>query len=225
MAAASKHHDLLVLAGGGAAALAGYQFILKPLLARLQGGGALPNLLGGPFAISTPSIVGGTGVYSPVTGPGGSISIVDPRVTPGGLVGQVMYRKNWTQVQAQARLDQLMTACRTATAQIAALSVPGANPAAAGVAAAQAQIQANQVAANTARQRAAQDLANGDTAGAANWSTAAASHEQDIVELSNRVSAGLASVDNSAAVAAYQGALAGYKANWLALTGQNLVCS
>lgn len=219
--AAAKRHDALIIAGAGAAALAGYEFVYKPwaakkaaaaLLAPTGGGAALPS----PF-FSTPTIVG------PSVNPGGvQGSIVDPRVTPGGDVGQAMWRKNWTQQQAAARLAALKKGLSDSLGAITQLQQQQANPAASGIAAAQLAAQQNDAAAAGAIQQQQALLAAGDVAGAALWASAAAAHQQDAREIRARIATASAPPDNTAAIAAYQGAAAGLRADYKALTGLDL---
>lgn len=219
MATAQKsNHDLLWLAGGGAALFAGYEFIYKPWAASqaLAAVGAL-SPISPTSMISSPTLVG------PSVNPGGiQGSIVDPRVSPGGDVGQAMWRKNWTQQQAQQRLDQIKAGYSTSLGAITQLQQQVTNPAAAGIASAQLAAQQSDAAAAAAVASQQAELAKGNAAGAALWASAAAAHQQDAREIRARIATASAPPDNSAAIAGYQGAIAGLKADYLALTGLSL---
>lgn len=219
--AAAKRHDALIIAGAGAAAFAGYEFVYKPWAAKKAldaAAGIAPATGGGlsPF-FSTPTIVG------PSVNPGGvQGSIVDPRVTPGGDVGQAMWRKTWTQQYAAARLAAIKKGLSDSLGAISQLQQQTANPAASGIAAAQLAAQQNDAAAAGAVQQQQAALAAGDAAGAALWASAAAAHQQDAREIRARIATASAPPDNTAAIAAYQGAAAGLRADYKALTGLDL---
>ena len=214
-----------VLVVGGAAALAGYQFILKPLLAAKSAAATpLSTLWPSSPAISTPTNVGPS--LTPSTGGQYQGSIIDPRTSPGGDVGQAMWRKNWTQAQASARLDALKKAAANAQTMLAQLRQAGAPSAQvqALVSAGQAELGRIQAVAANDRLREAQALTAGDAAGAQAWGQAAADHEGQAREIAARISAtsAAATADNGAAIVAWEGALAGHKADYLALTGYSL---
>jgi hypothetical protein len=217
--AAARKHDALVLGGAAAAALAAYNFLYKPWKAG-QAAAGIPGLPPLASFLSTPGTVGPSA--PPAGGPQGSI--VDARISPGGDVGYAMWKKNWTQQQATARLDALKTAYRAALAQISALRAQTTNPAlaSANIGAATLAAQQNDAAAADALARSAAALAAGDQAGAATWAAAAAAHQQDAREIRSRVTAVNTAPDNTAAIAAYEGAAAGHKADYFALTGMTL---
>jgi hypothetical protein len=217
--AARQNHDVLVMGAIGGGGLLAYQFLYKPWkaakeLAAIGGASTLPTYA--PASVlSTPVSVG--------PAPGGvQGSIVDPRQTPGGLVGQVMWKKNWTQAQAQARLDALRNALATAQGAIANLKANTANPNAAGIPAAQLAAQQNDAAAANAIAQQQAALAAGDQAAASLWAASAAAHQQDAREIRARILAAGQAVDNSGAIAAYESAIAGYKSDFFALTGAAL---
>lgn len=219
MAAAARNHDLLWLAAGGAGLFAGYELVVKPWLAAKAAAAAgtstgLPSLFPSSM-ISSPTIVPGSGAPT-------QSSIKDPRVSPGGDVGEIMARKGWSQQQAQARIDALKAAKATALQAISQLQTNTGNPNAAGIAAAQVQLNATITARDNALARKAADEAAGDAAGAAKWAAAAAAQQQDITELQARIAAAGRPLDNSAAIAAYQGALASANADYRALTGHDI---
>ena len=219
---AKSDNKTLLLAGGGVAAFAAYEFLLKPWLAAKNAAaaasGALPTLFSPPATSSLVSSPTSTWAPGGVQG-----SIVDPRITPGGDVGQAMWKKNWTQQQATTRLTALKAAYANAMAQIQAAKSPSSNPAAAGIPAAQQQLAVVQSAIANAEARAAQDAAAGDQAGAAKWAGAAATHRQDAAQLQQRIiAAAAAPAGDPAALAAWEGAAAGFKADYFALTGMNI---
>lgn len=215
-----QHHEALWVAGIGAAAFAGYELLYKPwaaakALAATAAGGLAP--LFPSSMLSSPTVVGATANPGGVQG-----SIVDPRVTPGGDVGQAMWRKNWPQAQAAARLAAIKLGYSNSLAAISQLQSQVANPAAAGIASAQLALQQNDAAAARAVANQQAALQAGDAAGAALWASAAAAHQQDSREIRGRIATASAPPDNSAAIAAYQGTIAGLKADYAALTGMTL---
>lgn len=217
MAAQKDTHTLLWIAGAGGAAVAGYELFYKPWrtakdLAAATGGAISPLLPTG--GLSSPSYVGPSPVSTQQQG-----SIIDPRTSPGGDVGAAMWKKNWTQTQATQRLNAIKTGVANSRAAIANLSSNTANPAAAGLNAAQAQLAAESAALAQAQQAYSRLTAAGDTAGAASYAAAIAGHQNDINDLNARIAAAQRPSDNSAAIAAYQGALAGLLADYTALTG------
>lgn len=220
--AQSQSHAGLWVAGLGVAGLAAYEFIFRPwqaaqAAAATAGGGSALAPLFPSSMISSPTLVG------PSVNPGGvQGSIVDPRVSPGGDVGQAMWRKNWTQAYTTARLAAMKKGYADSLTAIAQLQNQVVNPLSAGIPAAQLQAQLNDKAAAdeiTAQQAA---LAAGDTVGAALHASAAAVHEQDAREIRARIATASAPPDNTAAIAAYQGTIAGLKADYMALTGMTL---
>lgn len=222
--AAKQNRTTLYLAGG-AAAVAGYQFLVKPWLAARSlaaaggGGSLLPSLLP---SVTTPTMIGPN---PSVTGqiPG---SIVDPRVSPGGDVGQAMWRKNWTQAYATQRLNAIKAAAAEAVAKLAQLRAPGAMNAQAAALVAQGKVDLAQLQNIAANDRLNETTAKaaGDAAGAAAWGQAAAQHEAQANQLAARITATAAGDTNqtAAAIAAFEGALANQKADYLTLTGLQL---
>lgn len=212
-------HDVLIVGGLGAVAFAGYEFLYKPWAAAkaAAAGLALPSYPSAASFVSTPTIVG------PSVNPGGiQGSIVDPRTTPGGDVGQAMWRKNWTQAQAAARLAAIKTGVSNSLAAISQLQQQVANPASAGVASAQLALQQEDAAAAQAVTNQQAALAAGDQAGAALWASAAAAHQQDSREIRARIATASAPPDNSAAITQYQSTIAALKGDYKALTGLDL---
>jgi hypothetical protein len=223
--AAKQKHTGLYLAGGAAAALGGYQFVLKPwLAAKAAAAAGATGASAGLFPSLFPSVTAPINV-GPSASAGGQYqsSIKDPRKDPGGPVGEAMARKNWTQQQATERLNAITAAARLAVQQIAALQANTVNPNSANVAQAQAALAANRAALANAQAQQAQNAQDGDALGATKWQAAAAAHAQDISELEARIRAALAPLDNSGAIAAYQGALANQRGDYFALTGVQLV--
>ena len=208
--AAKQQHAGLWLAGG-AAALAGYEFLLKPWLAAKN---ATPL---GPFSpgpsLTTPPVVNPSG--------GGSASVVDPRVNPGGDVGQVMWRKGWTQAQATARLSEIKARAAEAVATLARLRAPGAVNAQTAALVSQGQNDLAQLQATATNDRLQQQnaLAAGDTAAAAAWDAAARGHEQQVANLSARISATSAAggAENQAQITAWESGLASLRSDYSAL--------
>lgn len=216
-AAQTQNHDLLWLGGAAALGLAGYEFLYKPwVAAQLAATTALSPLMPGSM-ISSPTLVGPSVNPQGVQG-----SIVDPRVSPGGDVGQAMWRKNWTQQQAADRLAAIKLGYSNSLAAISQLQSQVANPAAGGIAAAQLALQQSDAAAADAINQQQLALAKGDQAGAAMWAAAAAAHQQDSREIRGRIATASSPPDNSAGIAAYQGTIAGLKADYAALTGMTL---
>lgn len=219
--AQQQSHTALWLGGAAAAAFAGYEFVYKPWAANqallAAGGASALSPLFPSSMVSSPTIVG------PSVNPGGiQGSIVDPRVSPGGDVGQAMWRKNWTQTQAAARLAAIKTGYANSLAAISQLQGQVANPAASGIAAAQLALQQSDAGAAQAIANQQAALQAGDQAGAALWASAAAAHQQDSREIRARIATASAPPDNSAAIAAYQGTIAGLKSDYAALTGMTL---
>lgn len=217
MAAANTNHDLLWVGGAAALGFVGYEFLFKPWAAA-QALAASPLTPISPASmISSPTPIGPVGNPTGIQG-----SIVDPRLSPGGDVGQAMWRKNWTQQQAAARLAAIKQGYSNSLAAIAQLQGQVVNPAAAGIAAAQLALQQSDNAAAGAVAAQQDALAKGDQAGAAMWASAAAAHQQDSREIRGRIATASAPPDNTAGIAAYQGAIAGLKADYAALTGMTL---
>lgn len=214
MAAAKEHHTLLWIAGAGGAVVAGYELFYKPwqtAQALAAATGLTPLLPTG--GLSSPSYVGPSPVSGQQLG-----SIPDPRVNPGGDVGAAMWKKNWTQGQAAARLTAIKTGIANSRQAIATLSSNTANPAAAGINAAQAQLAVESAALANATATYNRLVASGDVAGAAAYSAEIAGHKNDINELQARIDAASKPADNTAAIAAYQGTLAGLLADYTSLT-------
>lgn len=217
MAAAKEHHTALWLAAAGGAAVAGYELFYKPWKTShdLAAATGLSPLFptGG---LTSPSSIGPAPASTQQQG-----SIVDPRNSPGGDVGQVMWKKNWTQQQATDRLNAIKQGIANSRAAIATLQsgVGTANPAAAGINQAQAQLAAETAALASAKVAYDQLVAAGNTAGAAQYSAAIAGHQNDINELNARIAAASQPVNTTGAVAAYQGTLASLLADYTALTG------
>lgn len=241
---ARKHRRLLWIAGAGVGAYVAYRYVYRPwadarALAALPGGAAagaagggtspaiLPNYpnisFPNPLNMLTPPA---PPITAPVTStPAGVPTTQVPSIgaTVPGLVGVVMRKKNWTQQQAQTRLDQLVAGAQNARAQITALSSASSNPAAAGIPAAQAALAASQAALAVAQQAYNQLVAAGDANGAALYHAAILGHQNDINELNARIAAASTANDNTAAIAAYEGALASLDNDYFALTDTHLI--
>ncbi len=226
----ARKHRILWIAGAGVGAWAGYQFIYKPWAAAraaaLAAGGQVPSLFPSLPALGGPVTVPGPGAM--VSGPAPQImpSNLNPGAAVGGVVGACMQKKGntWTQQQCQSRLDALTAAASTAQYAIAQLRQAG-NPAAAGIPDAQAALAAEQSALNIATTNYNNSVAVGNSSDAAIWHAAMLGHQNDINELNARIAAAQQPVDNSAAIAAYQGQLAANDNDYFALTGVHLISS
>lgn len=221
--AQGKGHPILEVGGLAIAGFLGYEFVYKPwaanqaaIAAGAAGADLLNPLPGVSDLVTSPSILG-------TAAPGGiQGSIVDPRVTPGGPVGQAMWLKTWTQAQATQRLNALQAAYTNAMTQAAALANNTANPAAAGIPAAQAQILAEQGALASAQDSYNQLIKAGNTAGAATFAAAIQQHQQDINDLQARINTASTASDNSAAITQWKAAAASADSDYFNLTGQHL---
>jgi hypothetical protein len=221
----AKKQSPLVWLGGGAAVLAGYEFLLKPWLAAKNlgtpaggGGGGFPSILPSWSGVTTPSSIG------PAVNPGGVTgSIVDPRISPGGDVGQAMWRKGWTQLVATDRLNKLKAAFAQAMQAIAAMKSATANPAAAGIPAAEAEYAKVMSAALQAEQMKLAAQSRGDAPAVTVWAAAEAAHRQDALEIRARIAAAAAPLNvDQAALTRWESAAAGHKADYAALTGMTI---
>lgn len=223
---ARRKHTLLYVAGAGLAGWAAYQYLYKPWKAQQDAaaGGLLPG--GGAF------LPGGTVTGSPPLGsllpaPGGITPIGWTSLGPqyGGVLGACIAKKGgtWSPEKCQARLNDLVNAARTAKAQITALQGGSLNPNAAGIPAAQLALAQTQAALANATERYNATAAAGDTNAAAIWHAAIGAHQADIGDLVARIAAAGKPVDNSAAIAAYEGALAGNDNDYFNLTGTHLI--
>jgi hypothetical protein len=221
---ATKHHTLLWIIGIGGAGWAGYEYIYKPWAAQqaanalLAAGGTLPATTAAPTSL-LPSLT----LPSPLSMITEPTALPTPSIgtNPGGAVGACMTAKGgtWTQSQCQTRLDALTQAAQNAMAALAQLQAGTPNPAAAGIPAAQAQLEAEQAALATATDSYNQLVAAGNTNGAATFKAAMDAHTADINDLTARIAAAQVPVNNTAAIAAYQGALAANQQDYANLTG------
>jgi hypothetical protein len=238
-----RKHTLLYVAGAGVAAWAAYEYLYKPwAAARGIGAGEGDQL--NPLTLSPsyyPGAGGGAGGgYVPASP--GLPALSDMVSAPGlalpspvgftslgpqysGVLGACIAKKGgtWSPEKCQQRLNDLVTAARTARAQIDALRGGSANPNAAGIAAAQLALAQNQAALNQAAANLNAATAAGDQADANTWRAAIAAHQADINDLAARIAAAGRPVDNSAAIAAYEGALAGNDNDYFNLTGTHLI--
>lgn len=227
MAIAKKHHKLLWIAGAGVGGFVVYQYVYKPWAAQqaavaaaggVSAGTSSPSLFPSFPSVSLPSP---SSMVSAPTTVGTTVPSIGATVP--GVVGIVMQKKMWTQQQATDRLNALVAAAQNAQTAIANLKGGGANPAAAGVPAAQAQLAAEQAALAGATDSYNKLLAAGDAIGAAAYQAAMLGHQNDINDLNARIAAASATVDNTAAIAAYEGQLAANDNDYFALTGSHLV--
>jgi hypothetical protein len=229
--ASKKHHYILWAAGLGVGGFVAYEYLYKPWAAQqavLATAGlnttsplsdftsVLPSSL-----LPSPASMVTAPVDLPVVTP--TASNLDPGAAVGGVVGACMTIKGgtWTQSQCQTRLDSIVSAYQQAQQAIAQLQ-GASNPAAAGVPAAQAALEANQAALTIATTNYNNAVAAGNQADAATWKAAADGHAADIANLQASIAAAQAPVNNAAAIAAYQGSMAALNDNYLALTGVNL---
>ena len=226
---ARKHHRILWIAGAGVGAWAAYRFIYQPWAAAAAAAAAAgetpPSLLS-----SLPSILAPNSYPAPAAMVSAPLAITPSNLSPGALVGGVvgacMAKKGntWTQQQCQTRLDALTAAASNAQLAISQLRT-SSNPAASGIPAAQAQIALEQAALDIATTNYNNSVAAGNASDVAIWHAAMIGHQNDINELNARISAAAAPVDNSAAIAAYQGQLAANDNDYFALTGSHLISS
>jgi hypothetical protein len=224
MAIAKKHHRILWIAGAGLGAWAAYRYVYQPWAAASAAAAAAgtqaPSLLSAiTSAIPLPSPAAMVGQPLAITP-----SNLSPGLQVGGPVGACMQKKGntWTQQQCQSRLDALTAAASNARLAISQLSV-ASNPAASGIPQAQAQIALEQAALNVATTNYNNAVAAGNSNDAATWNAAIIGHQNDINELNARIAAAQTPVDNSAAIAAYQGQLAANDNDYFALTGSHLI--
>lgn len=238
MALKRKHKRLLMVAGVGVGGFLAYRYIYQPwaaqraataaaggaapgaggLLSALFPGAALPAVrLPSPASVvSAPTSVGGNGLPPPI----GSTTL-GPQYS--GALGACIKAKGgtWSPEYCQQRLTGYVTAAANARAAINALSAPGANPAAAGIPAAQAQLAVEKNALAAAVTAHDQLVAAGDP-GAANYQVAIIGHQNDIQDLETRIAAASTANDNSAAIAAWEGSLAALDSDYFNLTGAHL---
>lgn len=227
---ARRKHTLLYIAGAGVGAWAAYEWIYKPwAAARAAAAGALP--LPGAYASvpSYPALPGSVlpGPTAMLPAPGAVTPIGWTSLGPqyGGVLGACIAKKGgtWSPEKCQQRLNDLVNAARTAQAQITALKAGSPNPNAAGIPAAQLLLAQNQAAMANAQAQYDANMAAGDLNGAAIWHAAIAAHAGDIADLTARIAAAGKPMDNSAAVLAYEGALAGNDNDYFNLTGTHLI--
>lgn len=225
-----KHRKLLWIAGAGVGGLAAYQWLYKPwklqrdiALAAAAGGATVPD--GTMPALQFPgSLFPGPSTMVAPPQPGIIPSNLNPGAAVGGVVGACMIKKGntWTQGQCETRLNAIVQGYKNSQAAIANLKSQTTNPAAAGIPAANLQLQQEIAARNAAASMAASTAASGDAQGAAIWQAAVDAHTQDISELQARIAAAGNANDNSAGIAAYEGAMAALDSNYFDLTGVHL---
>lgn len=218
--ASAKHHYLFWVAGVGGGAFLAYEFLYKPWAAAQAAAGAANPLASflGTGATAFPPAAAMVSAPSQITP-----SNLNPGAAVGGDVGACMTKKViWTQQQCATRLNALKAAFANAQAAVANLQSGAANPAAAGIPAAQAQLAAEQAALAGALDSYNKLTAAGDTNGAATFHAAVLAHQADITDLQNRIAAAQAPVDNSAAIAAYEGQMAANDTDYFNLTGVHL---
>lgn len=216
---ARRKHTLLWVAGAGVAGWAAYYYLYKPwAAAQAAGVGA-----GGATGLNYYNFLPPAG--SMVPSPSQIVGYTSLGPQYSGPVGACISRKGgtWSAAKCEERLNALVAAAQTAKAQIAALKSNTANPNAAGIAATQAQLALTQAALANAQVQYNKAVVANDSLGAAKWNSAIVGHQNDIAALSALIAAAQKPIDNSAAIAAYEGALAGHDADYYALTGYHLL--
>lgn len=238
---AKQKHTLLWVAGGGVAAFAAYRYLFEPWAAEhgfaddvgggaSGGGGSWPQsgwpLSPTPLTPTAPPVVGNLlpPPMSMLEAPGVIIGYNSLGPQYGGVLGACIARKGgtWSASKCAQRLNDLVAAAKTAKAKVAELKA-GAPQNAAGVPAAQAQLALVQQALtnDTVQYNAA--LQRGDTAAASQWHAALISHQTEAADIQARIAAAQTPVINTAAVAAWEGALAGHDQDYFNLTGVRLL--
>jgi hypothetical protein len=225
--AKAKSHKLLWVAGAAVGGWAAYEYLYKPWAAQqaaLVAAGALPATTGLASLLPAISLPSPLDMVSAPTALPSTTPVPSIGAPVGGVVGACMASKGgtWTQTQCQTRLDALVQAARNAQAAISNLQNT-ANPAAAGIAASQAALAAEQAALAVATTAYNQLVVAGDVNGAATYHAAILGHQSDINDLTALIAAAQKPVDNSAAIAAYQGQLAANDNDYFNLTGVHLV--
>jgi hypothetical protein len=222
------NHDLLWIALAAGGGWLGYEFVYKPWAANQAAIAAGAASAGG---LALP------GITSMVSGPSAPITNQDQSLVPGqvapiyssnpslmypGPVGTCMSRKGntWTAAQCTTRLNALIVAYNNAMQQIANLKANTSNPAASGIAAAQAQLAVYD--STITQQQAALAQQPAGSQGYQQFATSIAALQVDRQQLAQRIAAASSPVDNSAAIAAYQGQAAANDNDFFNLTGQHL---
>ena len=224
----AKKHRILWIAGAGIGAWVAYEYVYKPWAAASAAAAAAGTTAPGLLA-SLPSILAPTALPSPAAMLSTPLAITPSNLNPGalvgGAVGACMAKKGgtWTQQQCQTRLDALSAAANNAQLAISQLRANTTNPAVSGIPATQAQIALEQAALNVATTNYNAAVAANNTNDAATWHAAMIGHQNDINELNALIASVSQPVDNSAAIAAYQGQLAANDNDYFALTGSHLI--
>lgn len=226
---AKGNHDLLWIALAGGAGFVGWQVwkAHQAALAAAAAGGLTPLPIGGGYPsagsmVTGPSAPIGNQNQSLVPGQTAPIYSSNPSLLYPGPVGTCMSRKGntWSAAQCTTRLNQLIVAYNNAAQAIANLRANTSNPAAAGIAAAQAQLA--QYDAVITQQTAALAAQPAGSQGYQQFATSLASLKQDRAEIAARIAGAAQPLDNSAAIAAYQGQQAANDNDFFNLTGQHL---
>lgn len=238
--ATKKSHKLLWVAGAGVGAYLGYRYVYQPWKAAQDA--LLTTTAATLPTTSLPSYVSPLSMVAPPTTlptmlPVTTVtpqptSLVPTSVTTlgpqySGVIGACIAKKGntWTAQQCSDRLTAIVAGAQAAQAAIAQLSAANANPAAAGIPAAQAQVAIETAALQQAQAAYAKAQAAGDGAGAAAWAAAIIGHQNDINDLTARIAAAQAPVNNSADIAAREGALAALDSNYFDLTGVHILAA
>jgi hypothetical protein len=223
-----RSHAVLWVAAAGVGGWAAYEFLYKPWAASqaAAGGGALPPY-GGTGTGGTTALPG-TLLPPPtamVSDPANIIGFTSLGPQYGGVLGACIAKKGgtWDATKCAQRLNDLVSAAKNAKAQIAALKANTVNPAAAGIPAAQAQLDLTKAALTQAEAAYNNALAAGDSAAASVAHAAMLAHTSDINDLNSRIAAAQMPVSNTAAIAAWEGALAGNDNDYFNLTGVHLL--
>ena len=222
-----NNHTLLWVAGAGVTAYVGYQWVYKPWAAARAANDGLPSPAGPALLPYYPpgSPNGALPPTSMISAPGAIVGFNSLGPQYGGVLGACIAKKGgtWSPEKCQGRLNDLVAAATAAKAQIAALKASTPNPAAVGVPAARLKLaEVNAAIANDDVQLAAAQ-ARGDTNAAAIWQATAVAHRQEAADITTRIAAAQAPVNNSSAIAAWEGALAGHDTDYFNLTGTRLV--
>lgn len=236
MAMKKKHRKLLLIAGVGVGGYLAYRFVYVPWKAsQVAGGNTVATLPGASlwndlFPSSTLPAVDLPAPTSLITAPTSIDSTLPAPISTGGTLGPVYggvlgaclaAKPTWSPSYCQQRLDGYVSAAQSAKAAIANLQ-NGANPAAAGIPAAQAQLALEQAALAAAKDSYDKLTAAGDAVGAQQFSAAMIDHQNDINDLTARIAAASTANDNSAAIAAWEGQLAALDSDYFNLTGAHL---
>lgn len=222
---AKSNHDLLYLALAGGGAFAGYEFLYKPWAAA-QAAVANGAVSAGGFNFPPVSsmVTGASPAIDTSLVPGQTAPIYssNPSLAYPGIIGNCMAKKGntWSAAQCQTRLNAYIVSYNNAAQAIANLKANTANPAASGIPAAQAELA--RVDAVITQQQAALAQQPADSQGYQQFATSIAALQTDRAQIAQRIASAAMAVDNSPAIAAYQGAMAAADSDFFNLTGTHL---